>query len=482
MAPISIDILANTGSVLRATKDVEGALDSVAGSLDDLARDSERAGDKLADGISDGAKDAGDSVERLERTFKDLADASKRTSTDAGQDLGRSYKAGAEQASEGLDEIKRESASTAKESAASFDGSAESIVDSFQEIAANAFAGFGAAGLIAGLAAAAGIGLIVSKITEANEDTEEYRQTVADLAGQFIETGGIGAAGITAIIDRLKELATETDDQKDSLEQIEDLANRTGTAYDKLARAYAGNQDELDELLRKQYEIIDSYADDINALEGTEAERADLLHKRMTAAKDIVDGLADVSRANEEAAEAEARWLEAGGPELAAKAAAIDAVNDAYDDAAGALDDYTNKETGLFDVGAYLTAMGARSKALRDYQTNLASSGLSPEAMNFLNSQGADAAATFLAGYMSTSETNKARLNNVWTEAGKDNSGEYSKALDGGLKAKPIAAPKIERPVVPAPDMSRVEQALSRSRTLRINVATYDSRTGRRID
>ncbi len=73
--------------------------------------------------------------------------------------LGKKTKKAAEEGKSGMDDFKQEANQTARESAASFDGSAESIVDVFQEVAANAFQGFGPAGAVAGLAIAAGIGL-----------------------------------------------------------------------------------------------------------------------------------------------------------------------------------------------------------------------------------------------------------------------------------------------------------------------------------
>jgi ABC-type transporter Mla subunit MlaD len=222
---ISLNIGANTREAVRGAKDIGDALEDVADSLDDVAKDSVKSGDKLESAFDGARKETA----KVERSFRDLADSARKESKSAGDDIGRNVKRGADDATEGVKEIGRESASTAKESAASFDGSAASIGDAFQEIAANAFAGFGPAGLLAGVAAAAGIGVVFSAMEAGKEETEEFREAVGELTSELIEAGDSGAPSLDYIVDKLKELATASEDGADSLKSISDEAKGTGS-------------------------------------------------------------------------------------------------------------------------------------------------------------------------------------------------------------------------------------------------------------
>lgn len=444
--PISIDFVAGTRDFLKGTGDVEQALDDVASSLDDVARDSRRAGDKLADPITDAGRDIERSNERVERSFREIADTAKRESSTAGDDVARSYKRGADGASEGVQEIGRESASTAKEAAASFDGSAESIADAFQEVAANAFAGFGPAGLVAGVAAAAGIGFVLSKIQEGTENTEQFKARVEELGDGFITTGGIGAVSFEYIVDKLRQMATSTDGSMDSLKDLRALAKEAGSPFDDLAQAVAGDTEALEKLIRKGEEHAQQLRDQADATlvrNNTEGEAVAKLLEQADAQDRINTKLGEAKKAVDIAAQAEADYAASGGPELERKAALISTVDQAYDDAAGAADNYITAETGLFDTAAYITAMQAKEQALKDYQETLESSALSSEARSFLDSQGQEAAATFLAGYKAATPAQQAELNRIWSEGGKVSSGAYTGALRAGIPAT-IPGPTVK--------------------------------------
>lgn len=433
---ITIDFLSNVRGLLKGTDDVEEAFEDVASSLDDLARDSQKAGDKLGDNIGDGAKDAEKGVDRLERTFKDLADTAKRETKGAGDQIGRNYKKGTDEAGEGLKEFKDEANSTARESAASFDGSAESIADVFQEVAANAFAGFGPAGAVAGLAAAVGIGMAVSAIQGGIESTEALKERTQELADEYITTGGIGATSIEFLVDKLKELATESADGSVNLAKLDDVARRSGSSFEDLAQAYGGNVEELKKLWRegdKHRQQLEDETDAIDTTTSAGAKQYAQKIKQSDAQREYMAYLGQTLGVAAAAAEAEKLYAQAGGPELERKAQLVETVNAAYDEAAGAASDYINAESGLFDTGAYITAMQAKQDALRDYQTTLAESPLTAEAKSFLDSQGVEAAAQFLAGYKSATPEQQAALNAIWTEAGSTSSGAYTGALKAGI-------------------------------------------------
>lgn len=195
---LNVDIALNAREFQATTKDVERDLENLSDVLEDFgtdAADAGREGEDALDTVGEAAKDA-------ERKFRDLTDETDATrrelgrAEDAADDFGRAAddagdkaRRGMDRASEGVEEFKDEANSTAREAAASFDGSAESIADTFQEIAANAFAGFGPAGAVAGLAAAAGIGLAVAGFDAMNEAEQESRERASEWAAAYIEAG-----------------------------------------------------------------------------------------------------------------------------------------------------------------------------------------------------------------------------------------------------------------------------------------------------
>jgi hypothetical protein len=222
MAGITLNVLGNFRDFIRGTQDTERALDDVADSLDDVGRDGQKSGDKL------------------ERSFRDLADAAK----DTGRDIGKSTEDGFDRAKRGAQEFKDEANSTAREAAASFDGSAESAADAFQEVAANAFSGFGPAGAAAGLAAALGLGAAMSAITAQQEAVDELKQKFAEAYKEaaedgrtFLDEAQIQAAALEILFDPEKRKSAQEE------------ASRIGADSLDLVRAQAGDQDALNAII-----------------------------------------------------------------------------------------------------------------------------------------------------------------------------------------------------------------------------------------
>lgn len=165
---IKIDIVADVKDVIKGTDKIGDALESLSDDLKDVGKDGEKIDDKVSDAFKSMGKEA----------------------NSAGDKIGKSIKDGTDKAGEGLDNLKSESASTAAESAASFDGSAESIVGSFQEIAANAFSGFGPAGAAAGLAMAIGVGMAVTAFQEGAEKANAMKEKAVAMVDTIAEAGG----------------------------------------------------------------------------------------------------------------------------------------------------------------------------------------------------------------------------------------------------------------------------------------------------
>ncbi len=404
---ISINFLADVKDFLRGTNNVEDSLDDVADSLDAMAKDGDQA------------------TEDLTKSFKEMAKEASRAGREAGDGIGTSLKKGFSDAEEGVQNFKDEAKSTAKESAASFDGSAESIVDSFQEIAANAFVGFGGAGLVAGLAAAAGIGIASAALLDSEEQAKAAKEAISNYGLAIIDSGK-ATAEIEFVNANLKDIITNADGAKKKFQDIEKLASKyPALAGDVglMAQAYAGNSDALDLVLGKMRKERDAIQENGRwMLDGTQAGARAYANLTTEMDAEIVS-LEGITRGIERAAQIEKGWIESGGEAREARKEEIDAINQSYDDAAGSVENYVNKETGLFDTAAYIEAMKRREKALADYQTALATSGLSDEAKRFLNSQGAEAAATMLQGYASGDQATKDELNRIWTEAADDASG-----------------------------------------------------------
>lgn len=201
----------------RQAKDTGDDIEQLGDDARTAGRDSERGIDRLEDAL----KDAQRQSEKTERAVKDIGDA--------GRDAGRDAERGMKRAEDGVEDFKQEASSTAREAAASFDGSADSIGDAFQEVAANAFAGFGPAGEAAGLAAAVGIGLAAAGFQDVQEAQEESEARAAEWADAFIESG---QRVLTSAQSTAAALAILTDPEryKEATQNAKDWGVSTETA------------------------------------------------------------------------------------------------------------------------------------------------------------------------------------------------------------------------------------------------------------
>lgn len=312
--PIKIDFLANVRDFLRGTDDAEQALDDVADSLDDMARDAKNGG-----------RDAERAVEKLEDSFRDAARRAKDLGR-AGEDAGDDVKRGMKRAEDGVDNLKDEANETAREAAASFDGSAESIADAFQEIAANAFAGFGPAGAVAGLAAAAGIGLAVAGFTAVDEAEKASRERAAEWAQAFIEAGTkvLSAAQTTA-----KGLEIFGDDEL--YQKAKDNAKNWGVDVSVAVAAMAGETWALEAAqkgLADQQAKLDKAMETTQVnLDGTTDGYADL-HANIQNGKSALSELTGEMQAGQTAADEYSRFLTAIADNTAGATRAVDEFGD----------------------------------------------------------------------------------------------------------------------------------------------------------
>jgi uncharacterized protein YoxC len=476
---ISISIASDTRDFLRGVKSgIIDPLEDASEALDDLGTDGARDLEKLTDGMRQQQRQTEELADEHKRLGDTIRDSSQRSSRDFTENSARTTS----RAKQDLRELGAEARSNAAETFSSFDGSLQSFAGGLQGTLGGIVASLGPAGAIAGAAGAVGLGLITAAIQSGAEQTEEWKSDVAELGTAFIDAGQRGGAGLDYLVDRLKQLATATGDGETSLRSLAELADTANASYQGLARAYAGNGDQLDQLIRKERDLKTALEDQSGQIDTTTnagiAEYEQTI-KQIDGKDRYIAKLEEAKSKVDAAAQAEADYAASGAPELAQKAELVAAINDAYDDAAGSVARFIDKETGLFDVDRYIAAMEKRSKALQDYQTNLTSSGLSDEARAFLNEQGVDAAAQFLQGYVDAQPEQQRKLNELWSEAGRENSGEYSDALEKGIPDS-IRGPEVKPRVDTSQADRDFESWARRPRTVSVTVVGRDP-VGRQI-
>lgn len=224
--------------------------DKPAKGLEDLADSAEAAG-KAVDKLSDVASRT--DLDRLHqdaqtstRSVDDLADAAKdtarkvddafdRIAKSSRQNLTQKMDDDLDNAKRGLDDFKDEAAGSGREAAASFSGGFDDITGFIQETAANAFGGFGPLGAAAGIAAAAGIGIITKVFSDSKEQAEEAKQAVGEWVQAF--TDGAGRIQEAAIATKLQSMFGDADQRKAIITD----AREAGVSAELFARALAGD-------------------------------------------------------------------------------------------------------------------------------------------------------------------------------------------------------------------------------------------------
>jgi len=431
--------------------------------------------------LEEGLKDAQTASKRLEAETKDTARAIEQNFRESYRSVGENARKVTTdqtiQNKESIKEVKQEALANASETFSSFNGSAQSFADGVQGTLGGLIASLPPQLAAVGAVGALAIGFINGALQNADTTSQDFKQSVADMTGELIKSGDVGKVSVSYIVSELQKLATEADAAKPSLTKLDDVAKKSGTSYKDLAQAYAGNEKSLRKLAdagKEKLEQDQLHAEALSRLSveqknaaGIDADSESSSLRKAEAQKTVNTYLDQAAEKADKAAEQQRLYVEAGGPELERKAQLVAQIDGAYDEAAGSVDDYINKESGLFDTDKYIAAMQTKQKALEDYQLTLASSGLSDQAKTFLAAQGEDAAATLLAGYKNGSEAQKAALAAIWNEAGKTSSGSYSDALLNGIP-KSIPGPSV----VPVVDVGSAQDALRRltAQTLKVTI------------
>lgn len=236
---IDLSIAADTRSAMSAiNRGLLDPLEDVSDALEKMGDDSKSATDDLERGMRDAQRRTEDAKDEI----RDLRDELNKAGR-AGKNTGDDIRDGFRRAEDGAEEFKDEANSTAREAAASFDGSAESIGDAFQEIAANAFAGFGPAGAVAGLAAAAGIGLAMAGFENVQQAQEESEQRAAEWADAYIEAGSR-----TLTFDQKAAKVRDIITDPERYKTASDNAKLWGVSIDTAVAALAGSESAISDV------------------------------------------------------------------------------------------------------------------------------------------------------------------------------------------------------------------------------------------
>ncbi|GAA3626118.1 hypothetical protein GCM10022200_05590 [Microbacterium awajiense] len=225
---ITIDILANVRDALNGTGDVEQALADIESTLEDMARDGDNSVDKMSRGFRDLAKDADRSADRIEDSYRQAYRKIDR----ANDNIGDSGKKGFRTAADASGEFKDEALQNFGETAASFDGSMESLGQVATDTLGGVASQLPGIGIAAG-AAALGIGGVTNYLTELGEKSEEIKN---DIISDFLELGD--ALDKEAVDARVRDYLNTEDTRKQAELLAEILDINVGQAVLAMAGDY----------------------------------------------------------------------------------------------------------------------------------------------------------------------------------------------------------------------------------------------------
>ena len=251
MAGISIDFAADVTKFIGKTKDIEGALEKVSGSLDDMAREAQRSGDKAAEGLdqitADGAvaelrelaaeakasgsklelvySAAADEVEasmkamatKAEDRLEEISDAAK----DAGKDLDKYLSDGTKDAESAVEKLE----GTFKEAFNKVSGDAKKAGDSVGDDTERGMRKASQATDDFKNEAKQNLSESVSSFRGDLEDIPQIAQDV--LGGVIPDLGAVGAgvaaAGAAAIgiaVQQMQDLAARVNESKEKMGEL----------------------------------------------------------------------------------------------------------------------------------------------------------------------------------------------------------------------------------------------------------------------
>lgn len=474
---VDVNIGADTRDFERSVKSgMQDPVEDAQKALDDYATAGGDAGQTLTDTFRTQQQQTTTLARDIDELNRSIRDGSSTTKRHQVADIDEFRHT----ATAGFDEAKDSARQNAIETAASFDGSFNSIAGGLQGLFSEFAVGFGPAGIIAGLVLASGIGVLTQQIDGTTEAAETQKQAVADLATQWIEYGKTGAASADDVRTAIEAMATsDGSDVVLTLQKAWELSKSAGADYQTVVESIASSNpqqlakaQEAVEKLRKAHDDAASSARN----DGSGTYSAAI--KGAQGANQLADALDKAEKQAKDAARAQQLAARAGVSDLQLKQDLLGQLETAYDGVAGSSQDFI--KAGKFDASGYVKNVDKMRDALIKYRDTLAKSDLSPAAKKFLEGQGADQAAAMLRGYQSASDTTKARLNEIWSTSGKENATNYGDALGKDLSSINVKPLKIPRSVVPAPDTSAVDRWLNSAQVKQI-VLEGVTRNGKRV-
>jgi len=476
---ISIPVASDTREFASGVqKGVIKPLEGVDKALDEVARGGDAAGDKLEHSL-DGARKQTSNFKRDQQDLGKVIATTQRDGTAAiALNSGQRNK------------ISRTAVKQAGAAAkislagdlAAIDGSAQGALGAIGNTAGGILASFGPIGAGIGVAVGVATGLIAGMLQKGTERTKKFKEEVSKLGTRFIEVGHTGADSLQPVVDKLKELATTTEDGVVTLQKLKDLTDTNGVSFEDAAVAYAGNEAALKRVIKENKTYIDGLYDQRDA-EFTTSNNGDIItgyDKKIEKAEQLGTFLADTKTKINEAAKAEKLYTESGAPEMEEKARRVKSVNDAYDDLLGGIDKFIDKE-GKLNPRKFLKDFEKRRKALEDFNTDVDALGFTAEQIEVINGMGTEQSAAFVAGYKKAKPKQKKELAAILTETAKDNSGDYLAAAQKGLNSKTLKAPKVAMPKIDATMFLRdVQSDLDSRPPLKIRGEIVD-RAGKKI-
>ena len=310
--PIETVITTNVDDVVSGAEKTADSFKDIQDTLKDTAK----ASDKSAESMQDDFKDAAKVIDRdLTKALDDVSDAAKSS----GRSIGKNIKDGTDHAGKGMEELRDESKSTAKEAAASFSDVTDAA-DALQEVVANAFVGFGPAGMAAGLAAAVGIGLAISALTDNAEKINENKTKMLELAGEIRDAGGdlskvdfvkrMQDWGL-AIQDTKEWWEVWQKDAKSGFDVVKEESRKAGTDWQSAFKGAHGTMEDslkflkdtdaqfnsLNDEISNAGETVDEFGRGQSNLSTETLTAADSLKKQREAAQQNAEAVRDANRA-----------------------------------------------------------------------------------------------------------------------------------------------------------------------------------------
>lgn len=238
-------IASDVREVLRNNEAMEKGFDETADSLDDLAREAQRSGDRVERALDDAGDAADGASDKIERKFRDAFREVEKHSDDASDKVRKDAKRIGDEGGESVAEFKDEARQNFGEITSSFSGDMDSIVD----LAQGTFGGLagtltGPLGLAFGGLAATG-GLFYNAWKENAEKTE---QRISDMYDDMSESGS-SFLSKEYLRQAINDIVTSSEDAVIGLDDVKKQAEISGVSVETLLRAWAGDQNSINEVL-----------------------------------------------------------------------------------------------------------------------------------------------------------------------------------------------------------------------------------------